>query len=114
TSSDGAATLPANSTLTAGIGSFTATLRTSGNQTLTAADTVNTSINGVNTIAVTGTAATHFTVTAPSNAVAGTPFSITVTALDQFNATASSYTGVVHFASSDGQGVLPADATLTN
>ena len=37
-----------------------------------------------------------------------------MTALDQFNNTATGYGGTVHFASSDGIAALPADATLTN
>jgi hypothetical protein len=46
-SSDGAATsLPPNSTLTAGTGAFSATLKTAGNQTITATDTVSSSITG--------------------------------------------------------------------
>src|SRR5205823_5506349 len=59
-------------------------------------------------------AATHFTVSAPSSATAGSAFSFTVTGLDQFNNTATGYTGTVHFTSSDGQASLPADTTLTN
>jgi YVTN family beta-propeller protein len=58
--------------------------------------------------------ATHFTVSAPATATAGTSFSVTVTALDASNATATGYTGTVHFTSSDGAAVLPADSTLTN
>ena len=46
TSSDGAATLPANSTLTAGTGTFSATLPTVGTQTITATDTVTATITG--------------------------------------------------------------------
>jgi len=53
TSSDGAAVLPPNSTLTNGAGTFSATLNTPGSQTVTATDTVNASITGVSsTIAV--------------------------------------------------------------
>ena len=37
-----------------------------------------------------------------------------MTALDQFNNTATGYSGTVHFTSSDGQAVLPSDSTLTN
>src|SRR5206468_3198057 len=40
TSSDGAAILPGDSTLTNGGGTFSATLKTAGSQTLTATDTV--------------------------------------------------------------------------
>src|SRR5207237_5883322 len=46
TSTDAAATLPANSALTNGAGTFTATLNTIGNQTITATDTVDSSITG--------------------------------------------------------------------
>src|SRR5207248_1828043 len=80
-----------------------------------ATDTNNSSITGTsNNIAVSAAAATHFTVSAPSNATAGNSFNFTVTAQDQFNNTATSYGGTVHFTSSDGQAVLPADSTLTN
>src|SRR5207248_5351797 len=46
TSSDGAASLPGDATLTNGVGTFSATLRTIGSRTLTATDTVNASITG--------------------------------------------------------------------
>lgn len=59
-------------------------------------------------------AATHFSVSAPSTATAGAPISFTVTALDQSNSTAADYAGTVHFTSSDGSAVLPADLPLTN
>lgn len=58
--------------------------------------------------------ATHFTVTVPATASAGTPFSITVLALDASNKTATGYSGTVHLTSSDPQAVLPADSALTN
>ena len=59
-------------------------------------------------------AATHFAVSAPANAVAGTSFNFTVTALDAFDNTATGYSGTVHFTSSDAPATLPADSTLTN
>ena len=115
TGTDGAALLPANATLTNGVGSFSATLVTSGTQTLTATDTVSASITGVsNNIAVGAGAATHFSVVAPASAVAGTAFNYSVTAQDAFSNTATGYAGTVHFTSSDGAAVLPANATLTN
>jgi hypothetical protein len=58
--------------------------------------------------------ATHFSVTAPVTAAAGTPFSITVLALDATNNVVAGYAGTVHFTSSDAQAVLPADSTLAN
>jgi hypothetical protein len=45
-SSDTSATLPGNSTLTSGVGTFTATLRAAGTQSLTATDTAKESIRG--------------------------------------------------------------------
>src|SRR5208283_908960 len=103
------------STLTNGFGTFSATLDTAGNQTLTATDTTDGSITGTSgAVAVSAAAATHFAVSAPASATAGTSFSFTVTALDQFDNTADGYTDTVHFTSSDGAAVLPADSTLTN
>jgi len=46
TSSDPQASLPSNSTLSNGTGTFSVTLNTAGSQTITATDTVKTSING--------------------------------------------------------------------
>jgi hypothetical protein len=113
TSSDGQATLPADSTLAGGAGTFNATLKTAGSQSITATDTVSSSVTGTSgAIAVGATAATHYTVSAPVSAVAGSAFSFTVTALDQFNNTATGYSGTVHFTASDGQAILPTDSTL--
>ncbi len=50
TSTDGAATLPANSTLSGGSGTFAATLKTAGNQTISATDTVTPSITGTSAL----------------------------------------------------------------
>src|SRR5207302_248949 len=115
TSTDGPAVLPSNSTLTSGIGSFSATLRTAGSQTLTATDTSNSSITGTsNTIAVSAATATHSTVSPSRTAIGASGFSYVVTAQDQFNNTATTYAGTVHFTSTDGQAVLPSDTTLTS
>ena len=66
------------------------------------------------TLTVIAGPATDFAVSAPASATAGTAFAFTVTALDQFNNTATSYAGTVHFTSSDGAATLPANSTLTN
>src|SRR5215831_9000660 len=58
--------------------------------------------------------ATHISVMAGAAVTVGTPFNVTVTVLDASGNMASSYGGVVHFASSDSQAVLPADSPLTN
>ncbi|HEY3332102.1 MAG TPA: hypothetical protein VGK19_18890 [Capsulimonadaceae bacterium] len=114
TSSDPSAVLPADNTLVNGTKSFNATLNTSGSQTISATDTVVPAISGTsNPIAVSGVA-THFAVSVPPSASAGTPVSITVTALDASNNVAGLYTGTVHFTSNDGSAVLPANTTLVN
>jgi Galactose oxidase, central domain len=115
TSTDAQALLPANSTLTNGTRTFTATLKTAGSQTITVTDTVTASITGTsNSINVIANAATHFSLTAPATATAGTAFSFTVTALDASNNMVTSYSGTVHFTSTDSQAVLAANSTLTN
>jgi uncharacterized repeat protein (TIGR01451 family) len=58
--------------------------------------------------------ATHFAVSAPVFAVSTIPFDFTVTAQDSANHTATGYTGLVHFTSSDPSATLPSNSTLTN
>jgi hypothetical protein len=58
--------------------------------------------------------ATHLSVNAPGAANAGTAFLVTVTALDASGNVAVSYTGTVHFTSSDPYAILPADSGLPN
>jgi hypothetical protein len=55
---------------------------------------------------------TSFAVSAPASVVAGTPFNFSVTALDQFSNPFTTYAGTVHFTSTDGAAVLPANSTL--
>ncbi len=116
TSSDSHANLPANATLTNGVGLFSVTLKTAGVQTLTATDTVTTTIAGTsNIITVSPGAATHFNISGtPSTLTAGSNATFTVTALDSFNNIAAGYTGTLHFTSSDSQAVLPGNNTLVN
>jgi hypothetical protein len=57
--------------------------------------------------------ANHFSVSAPPSSTAGAPFNITVTALDQLNATVPGYRGTVHFTSTDSQAMLPTNYTFT-
>jgi hypothetical protein len=115
TSTDSTAALPADSTLTNGSGIFIATLKTAGSQTITATDTVNSTITGTSGgITVSPAAVAHLAVSAPASATAGTAFSITVTAQDAFNNTVTGYGGTVHFTSTDASSGLPANSTLTN
>src|SRR5581483_11857384 len=114
-STDTAATLPAAATLINGQGTFTATLKTAGNQTITATDQANASVTGASAaVSVSAAAVSQFAVSAPSPEPAGTAFSFTVRALDAFNNVAAAYAGTVHFSSTDGSAVLPANATLTS
>jgi hypothetical protein len=116
TSSDRQAVLPANATLSGGTGTFNATLKTAGSQSLTAQDTLNASLSGSQSGIVVNPAATSkFVVSGfPSPVTAGVAGTFTVTAEDTFGNLTPAYTGTVHFSSSDPQAVLPANATLTN
>jgi hypothetical protein len=116
TSSDAQAVLPANATLTAGTGSFSATFKTAGSQSLTATDTVNAAFTATQSgISVTPAAAASFVVSGyTSPTTAGTAQSFSVTARDAYGNLTTSYSGTVHFSSSDTQSVLPANATLSN
>jgi len=118
TSTDGLAILPTDYTFTAGDNGshvFTVTtLNTLGSQTISAADTSITSINGTtNAITVNPPPATYFVVSAPSIATTGLGFSFTVTAMTASNTTATSYAGTAHFTSTDSQAGLPSDYTFT-
>jgi hypothetical protein len=57
--------------------------------------------------------ATHFTVSGSSSITAGTPFNITVSALDASGNVYKGYTGTIHFASSDTVAGLPANYMFT-
>ena len=117
TSSDGQADLPANYTFTggdAGTHVFSATLKTAGSRSITATDTVTGSITGTQSaISVLASSATSLAVSGyPSPTTAGAAHNVTVTALDAFGNTATGYLGTVHFTSSDGSAVLPANYTF--
>ena len=66
-------------------------------------------------VTVTPAAVARLAVSAPASVTAGTPFSVTVSAVDAFNNVATTYRGTVHFTTTDtGSGVvLPADYTFT-
>jgi uncharacterized protein (TIGR03437 family) len=56
---------------------------------------------------------THFTVSAPTSTTSGSPFDLTVTALDSSNQTVTGYSGSVRFTSTDKTALLPADSMLS-
>jgi hypothetical protein len=58
--------------------------------------------------------ASHFSLVAPATVSASAFFSVNVLALDASNDTVASYSGTVHFTSSDPQAVLPGDSSLNN
>jgi beta-lactamase superfamily II metal-dependent hydrolase len=58
------------------------------------------SLNANFTLTNNDPSATHFSVSAPANVTAGVAFSVTVTALDASNATATGYNGTFQFTSS--------------
>jgi len=114
-STDVQAALPANSTLKNGSGTFSATLQTAGNQTVTATDTVTAAITGTSaSIDVSPGPATHFSVSGPSAVEATKPFTLIVTARDAANNLAPSYAGTARFTSTDASALLPGNSTLTN
>jgi hypothetical protein len=114
--SSSAGTLPGDYTFTAadaGVHTFSVTLVTPGVQSITATDMLNSMVTGTATINLTATQAASLTMTAPGTAVAGVPFSLTVTALDSSGHQDVNYTGTVKFTSSDPTAVLPAPYTFT-
>jgi hypothetical protein len=103
TNASGRATAP---TFTANgvTGSYTVLAQASGGSSPSA------SFSLTNTSGVTNV--THFSVSAPSTSTAGSPFDVTVSALDASNHVVTNYNGTIHFTTSDGNHVLPADYTF--
>lgn len=58
--------------------------------------------------------ATHLAVTSPTTVNAGSAFSVTVTALDDYERVVPSYTGTIQFSSTDGTATLPGNYTFTS
>ena len=81
---------------------------------VTVTDAGTSTISGSGAVSVGAANATSLIVSAPGGASAGTPFNLTVTAEDQFGNLATGYSGTVDFSSSDGDAVLPVNATITN
>lgn len=64
--------------------------------------------------AQTATAATHFSVVAPSSEISGGEFNFTVKALDASGKVVTGYAGTMHFTSSDSKAILPASSKLSS
>ncbi len=115
TSNDPSATLPGNAALAAGTRPFSVTFTAVGTHTVTASYVSGSPSVSPGTsagVAVSPGPAVSLTVSAPPGTTAGSPLSVTVTAKDAFGNTATGYAGIVHFTSTDGTAVLPADAAL--
>ena len=105
-------------TLSGGKATLSTSLLAVGNHSITAVYSGNsnyaTSTSAVLHQVVSAGAATHLTVSGlASPRTVGLAANLTVKALDQFGNTATAYAGTIHFASSDGNAVLPANAKLT-
>jgi hypothetical protein len=117
---------PAGSTARNLLGQYTFTAADNGrhiflfsNLTQAGADTLSAFAVGMPTatapVTVAPAALSKFVFSAPATIPAGTPFSFTVTAEDQFGNVETGYTGTVHFSAlaNDTQAVLPPDYTFT-
>ena len=93
--------LPADSTLTNGQGTFSATLDTAGVQTISATDSATASVAGSLSVRITPLAASSLSLSVPDKAVVNQPFNVTVTLKDRFGNIATGYTGTVYFTTSD-------------
>ena len=112
TSGDVQAVLPADTAFTVGdqgLKTFSLTLKTAGNQTVTVKDTAVGALTASASTTVQAGAVKSLTLAAPASATAGTPFTVMVTARDAFGNPAVGYDGTVHFASDDVQAELPLD-----
>jgi hypothetical protein len=118
TSTDPHADLPPDYTFTiqdAGLKSFPITLDTAGKMTFSIADVTRAAtLTTSSPVTITPGVAVGFTVTGfPSPATSGAQAAFTVTARDAYGNRAVSYSGLVHFTSSDPNAKLPADTPFT-
>lgn len=118
TSTDAAASTPVTGVMTNGQRTFSLSLGTVGQQTLTASDLSNGSIQGMTSppihVIPAGAAAFDFGVI-PSPQTAGVPLTITVRAVDGSNNTVPDYNGQAILAANTGPGsISPELITFTN
>jgi hypothetical protein len=118
TSTDPAATKPADHTFTAadnGARTFTGVvLKTAGNRSLAATDKATSSITGAGSTAVVAASATSLALTGITTpAAAGSAATATVTVRDAYGNLATGYRGTVQFSSTDPAATLPAAYPFT-
>ncbi|TMB94344.1 MAG: hypothetical protein E6J38_08200 [Chloroflexi bacterium] len=107
--------LPPDSTLSGGTGTFTITLAGTGSQTVTVSDAAR-SLSATATVVVSSAPrAEQLRISGPATATAGDAFSVTVSAVDGQGNPVPSYSGTIHFTSSDTAAAvrLPPDAALS-
>ena len=92
---------------------FSAMLKTAGTQSLTATDTVNASIAGIQYVTVNPAAASRLVLSAPASVKANAAFSLTVTVVDAYGNVVTGYRGTLSFSSSDSTAKLPKNYTFT-
>ncbi|HEY3323559.1 MAG TPA: PKD domain-containing protein [Planctomycetota bacterium] len=119
TSSDGAADLPTDYTFIAGDAGkhlFAVTLKTAGVHAVTVMDKFNGSINGTRgNITVSAAGASRLRVSGfASPVISGTASSLTVSGTDAYGNAVATYTGTIHFSSTDANAVLPSDYTFVS
>src|SRR5205823_1138114 len=119
TSTDSQAALPADYTFVSadnGAHSFSVTLKTTGTQSLTATDKTTALITGSQAVlSVTAAAASTLLVSGlPASTTAGAAETDILTSPTRRSSDLKSYTGTIHFTSTDSQAALPADYTFVS
>jgi len=114
-SSDPSASLPGSQSFDSTVVTFSATLETLGNQSITVSDN---SISGSDTIDVVSCNnqgnAVAFVVSAPACVTPGVQFAVTVSAINANDTVDTLYTGIVHLSSSDSLAAFSANSQLTS
>lgn len=113
TASDAKASLPQDITLNGGTGSFAATLKTAGPQSITVTDVSNPAMTVSANITVNPGPAVQLNVAGPATANAGSPVPFSVTASDAFGNPATIFSDLIDVTSTDPNAALPLDAPLT-
>jgi hypothetical protein len=117
--SDSQATVPADYAFISGdqgVHTFTngVTLRTAGTDEITVTDTSNSNITGSAIVNVSPIAPSVIRIFIGGFTTPGDPIGIDEVVLDQYGNTVTTYTGTIHFTSSDPTATLPADYTFTS
>ena len=111
---DPQAVAPATVTFSGGIGTFQATLKTAGAQTVTVSDPDVPSLNGSQAVAITPGAYAQFGITLPESLVAGITGTVAVVAQDAYGNAIISYNGPANLFDTDTQASYPTTVTLTS